>query len=65
VPSLRKDGLLISVEFTIVPLKSESGGITGMAAVMRDVTTRFNEMKSLRQKLAMASGSGQGGSEVR
>lgn len=60
VPSLRKDGLRISVEFTIVPLKSESGGITGMAAVMRDVTTGFNEMKALRQKLAKASGSGQG-----
>lgn len=60
VPGLRKDGLRISVEFTIVPLKNEAGCITGMAAVMRDVTARFNEMKALRQKLAEATGSVQG-----
>lgn len=60
VPGLRKDGERISVEFTIVPLKDETGTITGLAAVMRDVTVRFNEIKALKQKLAEASRSGQG-----
>lgn len=64
VPSLGKDGRRISVEFTIVPLKDESGSIMGMAAVMRDVTTRFNEMKALRQKLAKASGSCPGTADI-
>ena len=52
VPSMRKGGEKISVEFTIVPLKDEAGRMTGMPAVMRDVTLRFEEMKALRQKLA-------------
>ena len=58
VPGLRKDGQRISLEFTIIPLKDESGAMTGMAAVMRDVTRQFNEMKALRQRLAQAGGSG-------
>lgn len=58
VPGLRKDGQRISLEFTIIPLKDEAGAMTGMAAVMRDVTKQFNEMKALRQRLAQAAGSG-------
>ena len=56
VPGLRKDSRRISLEFTIVPLKDERGRMAGMAAVMRDVTKRFEEMKGLRQRLAAASG---------
>jgi len=56
VPGIRKDGQRISVEFTIVPLKDQEERMTGMAAVMRDVTKRFDEVKSLRQKLAEATG---------
>ena len=55
VPALRKDGTTISVEFTIVPLKTETGQMSGMAAIMRDVTQRFEEMRRLRQKLAGAA----------
>jgi PAS domain S-box-containing protein len=58
VPSMRKDGTRISVEFTIVPLKDEAGRMTGMAAVMRDVTGRFEELKGLRRKLADVARSG-------
>ena len=58
VPSMRKDGTRISVEFTVVPLKDAAGRISGMAAVMRDVTSRFTEMKELQRKLAAASQSG-------
>lgn len=51
VPALRKDGATISVEFTVVPLRSE-GRMIGMAAVMRDVTKRFEETRALKRKLA-------------
>ena len=54
VPGLRRDGQRISLEFTIVPLKDEWGQMQGIAAVMRDVTSRFEEMRSLKQKLAEA-----------
>jgi len=52
VPALRKDGATISVEFTIVPLKTEAGRMTGMVAILRDVTERFEEMRQLKRKLA-------------
>jgi PAS domain S-box-containing protein len=57
VPALRKDGATISVEFTIVALKDKQGGVRGLAAVMRDITARFEEIKSLRRQLrAMGPG---------
>ncbi len=58
VPALRQDGATISVEFTIVPLKSEAGEMTGVIAIMRDATRRFEEMRALRRKLAEAEKSG-------
>jgi PAS domain S-box-containing protein len=54
VPALRKDGATISIEFTIVPLKGDGGQMAGIVAIMRDVTTRFEEMRALRRKLADA-----------
>ena len=55
VPGLRKDGSRVSLEFTIVPLREDDGRMAGMAAILRDVTTRFEEMRALRQKLAEAT----------
>jgi PAS domain S-box-containing protein len=55
VPGTRKDGQRISLEFTIVPLKDGEGEIQGIAAVMRDVTNRFEEIRDLKKKLAEAS----------
>ncbi len=52
VPATRKDGSRISVEFTIVPLKDADGRMMGMASVMRDVTARFEELKTLRRQAA-------------
>lgn len=52
VPGITKDGAQISVEFTIVPLRDDTGSMTGMAAIMRDVTKRFQETRALRQQLA-------------
>jgi PAS domain S-box-containing protein len=59
VPGLRKDGTRISIEFTIVLLRSpEDGRPDGMAAVLRDVTPRFQELRALRRELAAARGTG-------
>jgi len=55
VPSIRKDGAGISVEFTIVPLTDEAGLLNGVAAIMRDVTKRFEEVRALKRKLADAA----------
>ena len=52
VPALRKDGVRISVEFTILPFRGDDGRMTGIAAILRDVTRRFEEMKALRAQLA-------------
>jgi PAS domain S-box-containing protein len=56
VPGLHKDGRRISLEFTIVLLKGENGATEGFAAVMHDVTARFEEIRSLRTQLASATG---------
>jgi PAS domain S-box len=55
VPGLHKDGRRISLEFTIVPLKDEQGQMHGLAAIMRDVTSRFEEIRSLKEKLIEAT----------
>jgi PAS domain S-box-containing protein len=52
VPAQRKDGTRISVEFTIVPVHDGGGQMLGMAAILRDVTKRFNEIKVLKERLA-------------
>jgi PAS domain S-box-containing protein len=54
VPAIRKDGSRISIEFTIVPFKDETGRMLGIAAIMRDVTRRFEEMRALRKAAAAA-----------
>jgi PAS domain S-box-containing protein len=64
VPGLRKDGSRVSLEFTIVPLRAPEGHVEGMAAVLRDVTRRFEETRALRRELAAAR-AGMGGPEVR
>ena len=50
VPGLRKDRKRISLEFTIVLRRAKDGTLQGMGAIMRDVTARFEELRSLRQK---------------
>ena len=57
VPGLTKDGRRISVEFTVVMLRNAQQEITGIVAVMRDVTRRFDEVRELRRRLAQAGAS--------
>jgi PAS domain S-box-containing protein len=52
VPALREDGATISVEFTIVPLREADGTILGLAAVVRDVSKRFDELRASRRRIA-------------
>jgi PAS domain S-box-containing protein len=52
VPAIRKDGSQISIEFTIVMLRNKEHDVLGIAAIVRDVTTRFEEMRALRRQLA-------------
>ena len=52
VPALRKDGRRISVEFTILPFRDNQARIIGIAAMLRDVTARFEEIRTLRRQVA-------------
>lgn len=55
VPGIRKDDGRISPEFTIVPIRDEFGQMAGMGALMRDVATRFEEMRTLGRMVAEAA----------
>ena len=52
VPGLTKDGRRISVEFTIVLLHDGERKPVGIAAILRDVTKRFEEARELKRQLA-------------
>ena len=56
VPALRKDGTRLSVEFTILRFHDKNGRTLGMAATLRDVTARFEELKALRAAAAVRPG---------
>jgi PAS domain S-box-containing protein len=54
VPAMRKDGTRISVEFSIAMLRDDQGSLMGIAAILRDVTERWERDRALRQQLAAA-----------
>jgi len=56
VPALNKDDNRISVEFTIVLLKDDAGRPQGTAAIMRDVTERWQKEKELKKRVAELEG---------
>ena len=58
VPALRKDGAPLSIEFTIQLVRDEEGRILGPAAIVRDVTARFQREKELRAKVKELEGRG-------
>ena len=58
VPAMRKDGQRISIEFSIALLKDERGEVTGAAAVVRDVTARWQGERELKRRLAALEESG-------
>jgi len=52
VPANHKDGRTLSIAFTVAMLFDESHKVTGVAAVVRDETTRWLEERELKQRLA-------------
>lgn len=51
VPAVGKEGRRLSIAFTVALLYSAENEVTGIAAVVRDETKRFNEERSLRKRL--------------
>lgn len=54
VPGQRADGSRVSLEFSITMLRDDADQITGIAAILRDVTQRWEQDKALRRRLAEA-----------
>ena len=52
VPALKKDGSRMSIEFYIILLRGSNGEVAGAAAMILDVTARFQQQKELRARLA-------------
>jgi len=50
VPAITRDGKGISIEFTIMALRDDARRLIGLAALIRDVTKRFEEMRALRKR---------------
>ena len=60
VPGLRKDGARISLEFTITLIKGDRGEVLGAAAIIRDVTARWQREQETKKRLAAMAGRGKG-----
>ncbi|MBT1071009.1 PAS domain-containing protein [Pelotalea chapellei] len=55
-PALRKDGTRLSTEFSMVLVKDEDGTMLGVAAIIRDVTARWQREKELKERLKALEG---------
>lgn len=60
-PALKKDGTRISTEFSMTIIRDAAGRVAGTAAVMRDVTARWQKEKALRVRLAELEKQGSAG----
>jgi PAS domain S-box-containing protein len=56
VPATRKDGARISIEFTVALVREPMGDILGVAAIIRDVTARWQREKDMQTRLAAIEG---------
>jgi PAS domain S-box-containing protein len=52
VPALHKDGHTLSIAFTVSLLFGADGEVSGIVAVIRDETERFEEERRLRRRMA-------------
>jgi PAS domain S-box-containing protein len=50
-PALHKNGTRISTEFSMVMVKDESGAMLGVAAIIRDVSVRWQREKELKERI--------------
>jgi PAS domain S-box-containing protein len=61
VPGVRQDGARLSLEFTITLIKDDHGRVLGAAAIIRDVTARWQRDRELQKRLAELEGQGKPG----
>jgi PAS domain S-box-containing protein len=52
VPALKKDGSRISVEFTMTLIRNHQALILGAAAIIRDVSARWEQERAMKRRLA-------------
>ncbi len=52
VPAIRSDGTRISVSFTVALLQAPDGEVAGIAAIMRDVTSEWEEKRAMRARIS-------------
>jgi PAS domain S-box-containing protein len=52
VPAMMKDGSRISIEFNIVLLRAPTGELLGAAAMIQDVTARWQQQKEMNARVA-------------
>jgi PAS domain S-box-containing protein len=61
VPAIHKEGKPLSIAFTIAMIFDDAGKLSGVAAVIREETLRFQEERELRRKLAAYESASPGG----
>ncbi len=64
VPATRKDGSRISIEFNIVLVRAPDGALLGAAAMIQDVTVRWQQQKEMNARLAALEAKAAGGSRA-
>jgi PAS domain S-box-containing protein len=52
VPAINKDGKRISVEFTVILITDNKDNISGVAAIIRDVSARWERDRTMQRRLA-------------
>ncbi|KQO60984.1 PAS sensor domain-containing protein [Methylobacterium sp. SD274] len=52
VPALHKDGRSLSIAFTVGLLHGSDGAVTGILAIIRDETRRWNDERQMRKRLS-------------
>ncbi|WP_019905094.1 PAS domain S-box protein [Methylobacterium sp. 77] len=51
VPAIHKDGRSLSIAFTVGLLHGADGTVTGILAIIRDETKRWNDERQMRKRL--------------
>lgn len=51
VPALHREGKPLSIAFTVAMLTDSTGKVTGIAAVVRDDTERFQNDRALKKRI--------------
>ena len=52
VPAIHKDGHTLSIAFTVGLIHGADNAVTGIAAIIRDETQRWNDEREMRRRLA-------------